>query len=169
MDLAFWIKKIRNKNEIAKRHWILRVGDGENFKNSNYPAWGVKKGKGKGNIKGIVKKMKKGDVLWFLKSKNYGGNIIGVAEYDTFYDRNDEPLIMIHTYTNNQQNWKGKDVWDIQINYKNLYMAEKQNIKVCIQCSATIMRYSTFKEKISEDLIEHYNNFKFYAEPIDKF
>lgn len=45
-----------------KQIWIIRVNDGENFRNSKYPFWGVKLGKN-GNIKTIVKKIKKGDIL----------------------------------------------------------------------------------------------------------
>ena len=29
-----------------QQHWIFRVGDGENFRNSKYPFWGVKRGRG---------------------------------------------------------------------------------------------------------------------------
>ena len=127
---------------MSQTHWIIRVGDGENFKNSRYSFWGVKKGRGKGNIKTIVKKMR-----------------------DKFYDRNDEPLIKINTYTNEEQNWNGPDLWDIQINYKNLYITEKQNIQTCIACSATILSYNTFKNRMTVDLVKHYHNFKYYAEP----
>jgi hypothetical protein len=150
---------------MSQTHWIIRVGDGENFKNSRYSFWGVKKGRGKGNIKTIVKKMRENDVIWFLTSKKFGGKMIGVAEYDKFYDRNDEPLIKINTYTNEEQNWNGPDLWDIQINYKNLYITEKQNIQACIQTPATIMSYNTFKGGITGNLVKHYRNFKYYAEP----
>jgi hypothetical protein len=27
---------------IIQKHWIVRVGDGKNFKNSKFPFWGVK-------------------------------------------------------------------------------------------------------------------------------
>ena len=36
-----------------------------NFKNSKYPFWGVKSGKNN-SIKGTVKKIKEGDILWFF-------------------------------------------------------------------------------------------------------
>ena len=61
-------------------HWIIRVGDGENFKNSKLPFWGVKKGKNS-NVKSIVEKQfTPGDIIWFIISKEYGGKAIGVAE-----------------------------------------------------------------------------------------
>ena len=146
------------------KHWIIRVQDGTNFINSKYPFWGVKKGHG-GGIKKIVNKIKPGDILWFLKSKPHGGNFIGMAEFTRYYDRDTEPLIPIHTYSNKEQNWKGEEDWSIQIHYENLYVTEKQDIKAIIQCAATVLDYDTFKEKGLPDLHHHYKMFKYYAEP----
>ena len=146
------------------KHWIIRVNDGENFRNSKYPFWGVKRGKNS-SMKTIVKKINPGDILWFMTSKPYGGKIIGMSEYCEFYDRNDEPLLQINTKTNEEQNWKGDECWDIQIHYSNLYIKEKQNITGCIQCAGNILQYETFKDKIDSDLYNHYKNYKFYAEP----
>ena len=145
-------------------HWIFRVNDGDNFRNSIYPFWGVKRGKN-GCMKTIITKIKPGDILWFMTSKAFGGRLIGMSEYCGFYDRNDEPLLHINTKTNEEQGWKGDECWDIQINYFNLYITEKQNITACIQCGSNILEYETFKNKISSDLYEHYKNYKFYSEP----
>jgi hypothetical protein len=145
-------------------HWLIRVQDGENFRNSKYPFWGVKKGH-HGNIKTIVNKFQSGDILWFITSKKYGGKIIGMSEYTCYYDKDDEPLIPIHTYYNKEQNWLGDEKWSIQIQYKNLYNTEKQNIEAIIQCAGIILEYETFKNKGFPDLYTHYKNFKFYAEP----
>lgn len=146
-----------------RKHWIIRVNDGENFHNSKYPFWGIKRGKN-GCIKTIVAKIKKGDVLWFLTSKMYGGKIIGMSEYDGFYDRNDEPLLHINTKTNDEQNWKGDESWDIQLHYCNLYITDTKNITACIQCGGIILEYETFKNKINGDLYEYYKSFKFCGE-----
>ena len=150
--------------EHKKRHFIIRVGDGDNFRNSKFPFWGVKRGRG-GCIKTIVKKFNKGDILWFMTSKKYGGKLIGMSEYYDFYDRADEPLIQINTLTNEEQNWKGDDDWGIQIRYCNLYTTERQNIIGCIQCSGIILEYESFRDKINGNLYDHYTNFKLYAEP----
>ena len=101
--------------------WILRVGDGENLRNSKYPFWGVKRGKN-GSIKSIVTKMLIGDILCFMTSKQYGGKIIGMCEYTGFYDRKDEPLLQINTKSNLEQQWTGDDSWDIQIHYNNFHL-----------------------------------------------
>lgn len=148
-----------------KSHWIIRVGDGINFKNSKYPFWGMKKGSG-GGIKTMASKIKTGDILWFVTNKKYGGYLIGMAEFKDMFDKEDEPLVEINTQSNLTQNWVGDDNWKLQINYKNLYNTEKQKIKCIVQCAAIILNYETFKNKIRENLYEHYSNFIYYAEPI---
>ena len=147
----------------SPKHWIIRVNDGENFKNSKFPFWGLKQ-----HFKGTVKKFQKGDILWFLTSKKFGGKFIGMAEYTCFYDQKDEPLIQINTYSNEDQNWTGDGNWSLQIHYKNLYLTEKQNITAIIKCAGVILDYDTFKEKNIPDLPMHYKNYKFYAEPVEK-
>ena len=147
-----------------QKHWLIRVKDGKNFRNSKMPFWGGKKGRA-GCYKSIVKKFNKGDILWFLTSKNYGGQFIGMAEYTGFYDRDEEPIIGVNTYSNKEQNWEGDDDWSLQIHYTNLYITERQNIKACIQCSASILDYDTFKDRMVEDLPHRYSMFKCYAEP----
>ena len=146
-------------------HWILRVKDGQNFRNSKHPFWGVKRGNG-GGVKTIVKSFQPGDILWFLTSSKYGGSVIAMAEYTCFYDRQDEKILHVHTYTNVEQGWKGDDDWDIQIHYTNVYKTEKQNIKMLIQCAGAIVLYDTFREKIAEDLYKHHEFFTKYAEPV---
>jgi hypothetical protein len=147
-------------------HYIFRVGNGINFKNSTNPVWGLSK-KAKGT-KTIVSNIKKGDILWFLKNKSCGGNFIGMAEYVRFFDKDDEPLVKINTFTNEEQNWNGDnlDNLSLQIRYGNLYKTEKQNIEAVIKNQSTIINYETIKNKIKEDLYKHYINYKFYCEPL---
>lgn len=151
----------------TQKHWIIRVSDGVNFRNSKYAFWGVNRGRG-GCMKTITQKMKPKDILWFLTNKENGAKIIGMAEFTYSTDRDDENLIQIHTCTNEEQGWTKDDVWSIQIHYRNLYITERQNLIACIQCPATIMQYETFKKKIKMDLETHYQNFVFYAEPLHR-
>lgn len=148
-----------------KNHWIIRVGNGINFKNSKYPFWGIKRGKNN-CIKSFISKINTGDILWFLTSKSYNNIIIGMAEFTHFYDRLDEPLLSINTISNQEQGWNSDTPWDLQLHYINLYNTERQQIKISISCGATILNYNTFKDRIEQDLLLHYNNFIFYAEPI---
>lgn len=146
---------------MDKKHWLIRINDGINFKNSKHPFWGVKSS---GGLKTIVRKIKEGDILWFFTSKKYGSKCIAMTEYLNFYDRTDEPLLQINTLTNEEQGWVGNHDWCIQIHYKNLYTTERQNILICIQCAGNILEYITFRDRVEDDLLQHYDNFKFYAE-----
>jgi hypothetical protein len=145
-------------------HWIIRVGNGKNLDNSKFPFWGVKRG-----CLPLVKKMKTGDVLWFMTSKDYGGKMVAFAEFTQYYDRKDEPLLSVHTLSNEEQGWTGDELWDIQIHYVNMYTTEAQNIKAVIQGAFTVIDYDSLSEKnrskINGNLRVHYENFKFYAEP----
>jgi|TARA_B100000482_G_C12613865_1_gene300341 hypothetical protein len=157
------LSKLNIKEKTKRKIFLIRVGDGENLKNSKYPFWGVKRGRNNAT-KTIVNNMSCGDIICFITSKPYGGKLIGMCEYTQYYDRNDEPCLSINTYTNAEQNWVGDDDWDIQIHYKKFYVTEKQNIEIIIQCAATIMNYQTFISKINIDLEYHYDNFKYYSE-----
>ena len=147
---------------MENKHWIIRVDDGINFYNSKYPFWGVKRGHNN-CMKTIVKKIKCGDILWFITNKKNGSKIIAMCEYTNFYDRQDEPLIKINTLTNEEQGWIGEAHWDLQLHYTNKYRIDKLNIIVCIQCGGCILEYETFKNKIKDNLYDHYKNIKFYS------
>lgn len=152
-------------SERDRTHWLIRVGDGKNFRNSTFPFWAVKS---KCNKSIIHNRFNKGDILWFLTSKANGGDIIAMAEYKEYYDRTDEPLLQINTVTDREQNWKGKENHDIEIHYKNLYITEKKTfLKTVIQCPAVLLEYETFKDKGLPDLDEHYKGFIKYAETIN--
>ena len=155
---------------LQRRHHIIRVADGINFKNSKYPFWGVKRQKN--NImKGFINnQLKSGDILWFCTNKDNGGKAIGMAEYTVFYDRQDEPLFKINTFTNEEQGWVGDGDWDIQIHYKDLYLTEKQNINVILRGSSSIITYDIDNpnQQNVDNLYQHYDGFKSYGEPIKK-
>jgi len=60
-------------------HWLLRVGDGDNFINSSkYKIWGINATSSLGKY--FIKNIKEADILWFVKSKSHG-KIIAVATY----------------------------------------------------------------------------------------
>lgn len=149
--------QLPDKNQI----WIIRVGDGKNFLVSKEPFWGMSKTNG---LKTRIEKMKAGDLLCFITSKPHGGKVIGMAEYTgIFYDREEEPLIMIHTKSNKDQGWDGPDKWIYQIYYRNLYHTNMANIKCIIQCASSFNSYETFKDRIDEDLWHHWKMFKKYG------
>lgn len=88
-------------------HYILRVGDGNNFKNgSNVSIWAVNS-----RNKSFLKKVKEGDKLWFVKNKEKGdihnGKIIAVADFVSKNERVIGPLIAI-TPSNDELKWDEK-------------------------------------------------------------
>lgn len=152
-------------------HWIIRVGDGKNFKNSKYPFWGMKRGK-HGCIKGIINKnFKKGDILWFItsvKSEN-GGKVVALAEYTEMFDQMDEQLFQYKTYSNEEQGWEGDEEWHLQLHYTNYYDAKNCDIKLSLSVPNIIMNYEKFKDKLEKKyekficLKTHYKLFKKYG------
>jgi hypothetical protein len=146
-------------------HWLIRVKNGKNFKNSKYPFWGVTAGK-TNNIKTMVSKINNGDILWFLCNKSNDNKIISMATFTKFLDKRDEPLIAIETVSNIDQGWNDNN-YELELHYKNLYNTEKQNIKIDeILGQSPIINYNNNKHKIKEDLEKHYIGFKFYGVPL---
>jgi len=147
---------------MKQNHWIIRVADGKNFKNSNFPFWGLKAGK-KDIVKNSALKIKEGDILWFLCNKSNDNKIIGMATFTKLLDKRDEPLIEIETRSCNDQGWVG-DEWEIELHYTNLYNTEKQCIIIDENIGQSPLRnYYNNKDKINEDLENHYNGFKYYG------
>ena len=142
-----------------QKHWIIRVNDGKNFKNSTLPFWGVKSGNN-GSIKTVVSKINKGDVLWFLTSKKYGSKMIGMAEYSNFTEIKPEEI----TKNNEEQKWEGNEAWNLQLHYCKLINTEEYMIHACIQCCGTILEYDTFKTSVTKDLYEEY---KLHSKPTE--
>jgi hypothetical protein len=138
-------------------HYIIRCGDGANLRNSVNPYWGVKRTGGQDTF---VKKIKPGDILWFMTSKKFGGQLIGMAEYTMFCDRSEETLIQLYSFSNSEQGWVGDENWDIQIHYKHLYNTEMLDIRGCVACAANILKYETFTQNISKNLFDCYEQIK---------
>ena len=73
---------------------------GENFKNSSeYRIWGIQTSTSP-HGKNFIKKVKKGDRLWFVKGKSKG-KILGVALYSSHNTLETGPLLNI-TMTNDE-------------------------------------------------------------------
>jgi len=143
---------------MIQEHWIIRVGNGKNFKNSKYPFWGLKSG-----IKNQSLKINEGDILWFLSNKSNDNKIIGMATFTKLLDKRNEPLIQIETHNCIEQGWDD-NVWELELHYTNLYYTEKQNIKIDAKLGQNpILNYNKNIDKIKVDLYNHYNGFKLYG------
>ena len=122
--------------------WILRVGNGENFKNSSkYGIWGIKSSSP--DNKYFMKNVKEGDKLWFVTS-NSKGKAVGVSTYCSYNKREIGPLVNI-TMTNAELGWSGEGPdWtsDIEIHYTDLYGLNECDLLTYIKSAKTIRKYN---------------------------
>lgn len=118
--------------------WLIRV-DIYNFTNSKYPVWGLK-------TKRYLKDMKEGDILVFYVNKANGGKIISIAVFKAFYNRNEETLFGINTYSNEELGWKGNTNWCYQIHYKNKRDLEQDydNDSFIIRLGSSVINYESY-------------------------
>ena len=172
----FLLKIINYKKsmENKKNHYIIRVGDGSNFEKSGFTKniWGLTTSRNV-TILPFVKKIKKGDILWFstkLKSK-YNGRVIAVCEYIGFTDRHEEIADNFKSLSNIEAGWQGDKDWNIQIFFENVYDIRNLKIKVIYQHATPIFSYNNYvnqrnkRDKPFEDLHKHYDNIKYYLTP----
>jgi hypothetical protein len=138
------------------KHYFIRVGDGTNFRNSNYNVWGMTKC----NYGMIKKNLKTGDLLWFITPKiskkkkvENGGKIIAVCKFVAMYNREKDTD---NTYTNEEMNWIGGENWCIQIYYENKINLENKNLNLVIRCAASCIKYESVIDQINIDLNEEY-------------
>tara|TARA_B100000900_G_C20498074_1_gene682533 strand:+ start:605 stop:1060 length:456 start_codon:yes stop_codon:yes gene_type:complete len=145
---------------MSHEHWLLRVGDGENFiSSSKYGIWGIQSSF---NSKHFLKNVKPGDILWFVQSKNQG-KIIAVSTFSSHNLRDFGPLVDI-SLNNEQLGWneKGKD-WnniDVEVHYTELYGLYNCELYTNITGPKTIRKYN---EKCKINLENEYNHILRYS------
>jgi hypothetical protein len=134
--------------------WILRGGNGKNFKTSSkFGIWGIQSSTP--TNKYFLKNVKVGDKLWFVKNKSKG-KLLGVATYRSNNMRELGPLVNI-SMTNEELGWTGEGLdWvsDIEIHYSDLYGLEDCELLTHIDGPATIRKYN---EKCKLDLPLEYS------------
>lgn len=122
-DIAFTM------TEREKKHWVISIGDGDNFsRSSRYGIWGMNS-KSK-FVKYFVKNVIPGDILWFKVNKSVSGvvyKLYYMAELK-FLPKKRElgPLISV-SLTNTELGWNGGD-WDYEIFYDKLYKIDRLNL-----------------------------------------
>ena len=138
------------------KHYILRVGDGENFrKGSEVNTWAVRSGN-----TGFLKNVNPGDKLWFITKKQKGdvhrGKIIAVADFVAKNMRVFGPLIST-SKTNEDLGWDEKGgVCDVEIHYNNLYNLTECKLFTGQKNQTTISAYDNFKERLLVNLEVEY-------------
>jgi len=109
------------------QHWIIHTKDGKNLVNTSpRHLWGMNSKNP--CVQRMVKKIQKGDQLWFLVTnpiKKIKKQIVATATYTGHTNREPEPLIEIDT--DEDRGWTGGNytssniTWDIDLFYKDLY------------------------------------------------
>ncbi len=121
--------------------WLLRCGDGENFKNSSkLYIWGISSKHTLGKY--FLKNVRSGDRLWFVKNKSEG-KVIAVATFCSYNSREIGPLINL-SLTDNELGWTGGGKgWncDTEIHYKELYGLNNCELLTHIKGPPTIRKY----------------------------
>jgi hypothetical protein len=138
--------------------WLLRVGDGENFKHSSKcRIWGVVSKYRAG--KHFIENIKPGDRLWFVKNKSLG-KLIAVATYRSHNKREFGPLIDI-SLTNKELGWSvpssgniNIENIDIEVHYTDLYGLADCELLTHIKGPSTIRKYD---EKCRVNLAVEYS------------
>lgn len=129
------------------RHWLLRISDGEHFKNS-YPfrLWGVNSTVGAGGK--LTREAVPGDVLWFVRAASHG-LIVAAAEFTRAVERNKSQL------TNEQLGWvHQQNIWDYEIHYEKFVNLTACKICTNLKGQRSVSRY--IPEKITPNLPELY-------------
>ena len=121
-------------------HFLLRIGDGQHFKNSSSKSiWGINSKNSFG--KWFIRTAKEGDLLWFVTGKS-NGQIVAVATFKGTKTRNIGPLITI-SLTNEELGWTETDgAWDTEIYYSDLYNMTPCNLFSEIKGTSTIRAYN---------------------------
>ena len=122
-------------------HWLFRVGDGSHlYSSSKFNTWGISS-KNSGS-KYFLNIAKRGDKIWFVKSKS-GGLLIGVATFTQSNERidgvtkSDEELGWIH-----KLDWVKTDGWDTEILFEDFKLISDLNLKSQIKASANPRIYN---------------------------
>jgi len=141
--------------------WLLRVGDGENFKNSSvYRIWGIQSTTPFG--KHFIQNVKPGDRLWFVKSRS-NGRLLAVATYRSHNLRELGPLITT-TMTAEELGWTGEGpdwVSDTEVHYTDLYGLEQCEMLTHFKPTSTILKYKPSLCRV--DLPAEYTNIVRYS------
>ena len=138
--------------------WILRSGDGANFKRSSiFKIWGIKSTDGNGKY--FLNNVRSGDRLWFVTSNSHG-KIIAMASYVSHNIRQLGPLLQI-SRTNDELGWTDDGgLSDTEIHYTNLYNLSECGLLSYIKSPRTIRQYN---EKCMVNLPVEYEHIVRYS------
>ncbi len=123
-------------NMAVPTHWLIRVGDAQNFwRSMRYKIWSANSRST--NDKGFMKHVKQGDILWFVKT---GGQMVAVATFQKLQER----LLPLLSLTNEELGWYGDDgtISDYEIHYDNLFDIMSLKLKSGIKGACPKRKYN---------------------------
>lgn len=143
--------KCKIHNYMQSNHWLIRVGDGDNFKNSSkYKIWGCKS-----NLsKSFLKEVNPGDKLWFITNKSKG-KIIAVASFESHNKRIFRPLVLL-SMSDCELGWTNNSTMDIEIHYTDLYNLNYCELNINLKSIILITKYVNNNNKYDIDLSQEY-------------
>lgn len=146
---------------MQSNNWLIRVGDGDNFKNSSkYNIWGCKS-----NLsKSFLKEVNLGDKLWFIINKS-NGQIIAVSLFESCNERIFGPLVNL-SMSNDELGWFGEHDIDTEIHYSNLYNIDRCDLHINLKARNSIIKYVN---KYDVDLDNEYRYISKYSNILLKF
>ena len=148
---------------MESKHWLIRVGDGENFKNSSkHGIWGCKSSTSKTFLKDIAI----GDKLWFITNKSQG-QIIAAATFESHNKRILGPLVKL-SMSDEELKWANTE-FDTEIQYSNLYNLNECKLNINIKSTILITKYINDTNKYDIDLSQEYKYIVKYSKSLLKF
>lgn len=155
LELKSVSKKIDDNDKI---NWLMRVGNGEHFiSSSSGNIWGINSKNRCG--KHFIKNVKKGDRLWFIKSKSMG-LVIGLAIFDKLIKREIGELISL-TPSDEELGWtKVKGDWDYEVHYTDLINLTDCKLLTELKCMSSISKFNNKTCKV--DLSSEFDSIQKY-------
>ena len=119
--------------------WLMRVGDGENLKNSSkHEIWGITNKSPHG--KHFTENVQPGDRLWFVKN-NSQGKLIGVATYQS-HNLREFGILINKSLTNEELGWSVTNSdYNVEVKYSDLYVLNNCDLLTHIKGPSTIRKY----------------------------
>lgn len=152
---------------MANNHFTLHVGDGENFiKGQKFSLWAIRS-----KNKKFLKKVRKGDILWFIRGKRAGdihlGKVIAMAVFESYNKRELGPLINT-TMDNYDLGWSEKGGFcDIEIHYSNMYNLSQSSLFTGQKRGNVVCDYDNIKDKLLVNLRMEYESIVKYLQPYE--
>ena len=151
---------------MANNHFTLHTGDSENFiKGQQFSLWAIRS-----KNKRFLKKVKKGDILWFIRSKRASdihlGKVIAMAVFESYNNRELGPLINT-TMDDYDLGWNEKGGFcDIEIHYSNMYNLSQSSLFTGQKRGNVVCDYDNIKDKLLVNLRMEYESIVKYLQPL---